>query len=64
MAVTHNLSPHELEKELSAAGWTFFYMANANENEGLWLQSGQDDRCSAEAPLHERETAEMQLPSN
>jgi len=28
MAVTHNLSPHELEKELSAAGWTFFYMAN------------------------------------
>jgi hypothetical protein len=29
MAVTHNLSPHELEKELSAAGWTFFYMANA-----------------------------------
>ena len=29
MAFTHNLSPYELEKELSAAGWTFFYMANA-----------------------------------
>jgi hypothetical protein len=29
MAVTHNLSPHELEKELSAAGWIFFHMAIA-----------------------------------
>lgn len=29
MAVTHNLSPHELEKELSAAGWMFFHMAIA-----------------------------------
>jgi len=29
MAVTHNLSPHEFEREVSAAGWTFFYMANA-----------------------------------
>ena len=29
MAVTHNLSPNELEKELSATGWTFFYMGNA-----------------------------------
>jgi hypothetical protein len=26
MEVTHNLSPHEFEKQLSAAGWTFFYM--------------------------------------
>ena len=29
MSVTHNLTPHELEKELSTAGWTFFYMAGA-----------------------------------
>ena len=29
MAVTHNLTPHELETELSTAGWTFFYMASA-----------------------------------
>ena len=29
MSVTHGFSPHELEKELDAAGWTFFYMASA-----------------------------------
>jgi hypothetical protein len=29
MSVTHNLSPHELEKELAASGWTFFFMAGA-----------------------------------
>jgi len=29
MSVKHNLSPYELEKELTTAGWTFFYMANA-----------------------------------
>ncbi len=28
MSVTHNLTPHELEKELSSTGWTFFYMAS------------------------------------
>lgn len=27
MSVTHNLTPHDLEKELSATGWTFFYLA-------------------------------------
>lgn len=29
MVMTHHLSSRELEKELSSAGWTFFYMANA-----------------------------------
>jgi hypothetical protein len=29
MSVTHNLTPHELERELSNTGWTFFYMASA-----------------------------------
>jgi hypothetical protein len=29
MAVKHNLTFRELEKELSTTGWTFFYMANA-----------------------------------
>jgi len=29
MAIAHNLSSRELEKELSTAGWTFFFMANA-----------------------------------
>lgn len=29
MSVTHNLTPRELEKELSTTGWTFFYMASA-----------------------------------
>jgi hypothetical protein len=29
MSVKHNLAPRELEEELSTAGWTFFYMANA-----------------------------------
>ena len=28
-SVSHNLTPRELEKELSIAGWTFFYMAGA-----------------------------------
>ena len=28
-SVTLNLTPHELKKELSIAGWTFFYMAGA-----------------------------------
>jgi hypothetical protein len=28
MSVTHNLTPHELEEEVSATGWTFFFMAN------------------------------------
>lgn len=28
MSVKNHLSPHELEKELTTAGWTFFYMAN------------------------------------
>src|SRR5271157_5427750 len=28
MAVTHDLSHHELEQELTATGWTFFFMAN------------------------------------
>jgi hypothetical protein len=28
MVVHYNLTPHELEKELSRLGWTFFYMAN------------------------------------
>ncbi|MCX6625829.1 MAG: hypothetical protein NTY38_33160, partial [Acidobacteria bacterium] len=28
MAVAHKLPPLELEKELLAGGWTFFYMAN------------------------------------
>jgi hypothetical protein len=27
--VTHNLTPHQLEEELSATGWTFFFMASA-----------------------------------
>jgi hypothetical protein len=29
MAVKHNLTHHELEKELATEGWTFFYMAGA-----------------------------------
>jgi len=29
MSVTHNLARHELEKELSTAGWTSLSMANA-----------------------------------
>jgi hypothetical protein len=29
MSVKHNLTPHELERELATAGWTFFYMAGA-----------------------------------
>jgi hypothetical protein len=29
MSVTHNLTPRELEKDLSTTGWTFFYMASA-----------------------------------
>jgi hypothetical protein len=29
MSVSHNLTPSELEKELSITGWTFFYMASA-----------------------------------
>ena len=29
MPVTHNFTPHELEKELSSTGWTFFFMAGA-----------------------------------
>jgi hypothetical protein len=29
VSVMHNLTPHELEKELSIAGWTFFQMASA-----------------------------------
>jgi hypothetical protein len=29
LSVKHNLTPHELEKELATAGWTFFYMAGA-----------------------------------
>lgn len=29
MTVKHNLNSHELEKELAAEGWTFFYMAGA-----------------------------------
>jgi hypothetical protein len=28
IVVHYNLTPHELEKELSRFGWTFFYMAN------------------------------------
>jgi hypothetical protein len=28
MSVKHNLTPRELEQELSITGWTFFYMAN------------------------------------
>lgn len=28
-SVRHSLTPHELEKQLSIAGWTFFYMAGA-----------------------------------
>jgi hypothetical protein len=28
MPVKHNLTPSELEKELTASGWTFFYMAS------------------------------------
>jgi hypothetical protein len=27
MVVTHGLTPQQLEKELSATGWTFFFMA-------------------------------------
>lgn len=27
--VQHNLTQNELEKELSTAGWTFFYLANS-----------------------------------
>ena len=26
--VKHDLTPHELERELSTSGWTFFYLAN------------------------------------
>ena len=29
MTVKHNLTSHELEKELATAGWTFFYMAGS-----------------------------------
>ena len=29
MSVKHNLTPHQLEEELSTTGWTFFYMAGA-----------------------------------
>jgi hypothetical protein len=29
VSVAHNLPPHELEKDLVAAGWTFFYVASA-----------------------------------
>ena len=28
MSVKHNLTPHELETNLSTTGWTFFYMAS------------------------------------
>ena len=28
MSVKHNLTPNELEKELSATGWTLFYLAS------------------------------------
>jgi hypothetical protein len=28
LAVKYDLSPYELDKELSSRGWTFFYMAN------------------------------------
>jgi len=27
MSVAHHLNPHDLEKELSISGWTFFFMA-------------------------------------
>jgi hypothetical protein len=29
MPVTHHLTPHQLEAELAATGWNFFYMAHA-----------------------------------
>jgi len=29
MSLKPNLTPHEFEKELSSANWTFFYMANS-----------------------------------
>ncbi len=29
MSVKHDLNPYELDKEIAAAGWTFFYMASA-----------------------------------
>ncbi|MFN0167320.1 MAG: hypothetical protein ACKV22_12895 [Bryobacteraceae bacterium] len=29
ISVKHNLSPRDLEQELSTTGWTFLYMANA-----------------------------------
>jgi hypothetical protein len=29
MLVKHNLTFHELERELTTKGWTFFFMANA-----------------------------------
>ena len=29
MTIQHKLNFHELEKELAAAGWTFFFLANA-----------------------------------
>jgi hypothetical protein len=29
VSVAHNLPGHELEKQLTAVGWTFFYMASA-----------------------------------
>ena len=28
MGVTYDLNPHQIERELSVAGWTFFFMAN------------------------------------
>src|ERR1044072_2206832 len=49
-----------MEKDLSAAGWTFFYMASAVTATAFGFDRTKNDPYRSAACHHEREPAEMQ----
>jgi hypothetical protein len=53
--------PRQLENELSATGWTFFFMAGPI---GLRMQSRENSLRGAESLHRGRKTAEMQLSTD
>jgi hypothetical protein len=60
----YSLSPYELEKELSAAGWTFFYMANAIRTTACGFNRTRMIHAALQCLVTNVETAETQLPGN
>jgi hypothetical protein len=61
-SVTCDLSPRDLDKALSAGGWSFLLSRRRHPLDRLWIQSRGSHCRGREASHHDRHSPAMQLP--